>query len=81
MERHVLPSSRQIMPGVKLEVSTLGGYSVLYHGEYIGWIHASVGDQWNAYLRHPNPGVAGEPLGKFNQLEAVRQILEAAMTR
>jgi hypothetical protein len=54
----------------------MGGYSVTCGGKYIGYIHATVGDQWNAYVRR-----VGEPddhLGRFGQEEAVRRIVLAA---
>jgi hypothetical protein len=70
----VAPSSREILPGVRLEVSTVGGYSVTYDGDYIGWIHASVGDRWNAYRRVPGEPM-GDHLGRFTQLEAVSHIV------
>jgi hypothetical protein len=64
--------------GVTLTRSTLGGYAVEWNGNYIGWIHASSGDTWNAYLRSARNGSAGSPLGRFTQNEAVRQIAIAA---
>lgn len=77
MERRVQPGKREILPGVTLAVSTMGGYSVERDGDYVGWIHASIGNQWNAYLRRPGEPL-GELLGKFDQDEAVRRIIAAA---
>lgn len=77
MEHRVPPSSKEILPGVCLEVSTVGGYSVTHDGDYIGWIHASVGDRWNAYRRVPGDPM-GDHLGRFNQVEAVRRIVAAS---
>jgi len=66
--------------GVELTRSPLGGYAVEWNGKFIGWIHASIGDKWNAFVRNieqRNPG-PGTPLGRFTQKEAVRQIAIAA---
>jgi hypothetical protein len=75
MDRRVPPSSREIA-GATLTVSTMGGYSVTYDGEYIGFIHATVGDRWNAYVRRV--GELDHHLGRFGQEEAVRRIVLAA---
>jgi hypothetical protein len=65
--------------GVALTRSPLGGYAVEWNGKFIGWIHASVGDQWNAYVRSiGQDNSTGTPLGRFVQNEAVRQIAIAA---
>ena len=77
MEDRVPPSSREFLPGVCLEGSTVGGYSVTHDGAYIGWIHASVGDHWNAYRRVPGEPM-GDHLGRFNQAEAVSRIVAAS---
>ena len=74
MERRVPPGEREIA-GAKLKVSTMGGYSIEHDGEYVGWIHASAGDRWNAYLRRP--GTSGDFLGRFGQEEAVLAIVKA----
>jgi len=55
-----------------------GGYSVEWNGKSIGWLHASFGDKWNAYLRAAETGDSGHLLGRFTQKEAVRQIAIAA---
>lgn len=75
MERRVPPVKREILPGITLSVSVLGGYSVEREGDYIGWIHASIGDRWNAYVRRP--GATGDLLGRYAQDEAVRAIVTA----
>lgn len=74
MERRVPPSSRMIA-GATLTVSTMGGYSVHLGGTYIGYIHASVGDQWNAYVRRLDN--LDDHLGRFTQDRAVQQIVES----
>ena len=75
MERRVPPAKREILPGVTLTVSVIGGYSIERDGDYIGWIHASFGDHWNAYVRRP--GTAGDLVGRFVQEEAVKAIVTA----
>ena len=75
MERRIPPARREILPGVTLEVSVMGGYSIKRKGDYIGWIHASVGDRWNAYVRRP--GTSGDLLGRYPQEEAVKVIVAA----
>ncbi|MEU4244250.1 hypothetical protein [Actinoplanes sp. NPDC026619] len=73
-DRQVLPRTREIA-GATLTVSTSGGYSVLYEGVYIGYIHASFGDRWNAYVRRVR--ALDDYLGKLGQEEAVRRIIGA----
>ncbi|WP_221326906.1 hypothetical protein [Actinoplanes sp. L3-i22] len=63
------------MSSVILKVSVMGGYSVEPEGDYIGWIHASVGDRWSPYVRRP--GTSGDLLGRFTQEEAVKVIVTA----
>lgn len=75
MDRRVPRGHREIVPGVALTVSTMGGYSIDRDGDYIGWIHASVGDQWNAYVRRP--GTSGDFVGRFGQQDAVKAIMTA----
>lgn len=75
------PDTKELLPGVTLTRSTLGGFSVEYNGRYVGWIHASLGDHWNAYVRStmPNSGNRGGIcIGTFTQLEAVRAIAQQA---
>jgi hypothetical protein len=73
MERRIPPAKREVLPGVILKVSVMGGYSVEREGDYIGWIHASIGDRWSAYVRRP--GTSGELLGRYTQEEAVKAIV------
>lgn len=75
MERRVPPAELEVRPGVLLKVSVLGGYSVERGGEYIGWIHASVGNYWNAYVRRP--GASGDHVGRHTQAYAVSAIVAA----
>lgn len=73
-ERRVVPRSMDVA-GAKLIVSTSGGYSVLYDGVYIGYVHASLGDHWNAYIRRVK--ALDDHLGRFRQEDAVRRIIGA----
>jgi len=75
VDRRVLAAEREIEPGLTLAVSTTSGYSVHRGADYIGWIHASVGDRWQAYVRVP--GGLGRHLGKLRQDDAVRAIARA----
>lgn len=75
MERRVSPTKREVLPGVTLTVSVAGGYSIERDGDYIGWIHASLGDHWNAYVRRP--GTGGDLVGRFAQEDAVKAIVSA----
>jgi hypothetical protein len=75
VERRVPPAKREVLAGVILKVSVMGGYSVEREGDYIGWIHASIGDRWSAYVRRP--GTTGDLLGRFAQDEAVKAIVTA----
>lgn len=75
MARRVPPSEREVY-GARLVRSTEGGYSVLIGRAYLGYIHASVGDQWNVYRRMINQ--LDDHLGRVSgQDEAVRRILIA----
>jgi len=60
--------------GVRLTRNPLGGHAVEWNGKFIGWLHASYGDKWNAYVRGAKPGVTGLPLGRFTKNESVRRI-------
>jgi|SRR4051812_28623387 hypothetical protein len=75
VERRVPPAKREVLPGVTLTVSVIGGYSIERDGDYIGWIHASIGNRWNAYVRRP--GTGGDLVGRFVQEEAVKAIMTA----
>ena len=74
MERRV-PSSTREIAGANLTISTMGGYSVEVDGVYIGFMHASQGNLFNAYQRVP-----GQPdnwLGMFIAEDAVHAIMGA----
>jgi hypothetical protein len=75
VERRVPPAKREVLAGVILKVSVMGGYSIEREGDYIGWIHASIGDRWSAYVRRP--GTSGDLLGRYTQDEAVKAIVTA----
>ncbi|GIE96689.1 hypothetical protein [Paractinoplanes rishiriensis] len=71
--------SREFFPkGITLSRNDLGGLAVEWNGIFIGWIHASIGDQWNAYVRGKKNGDPGIMLGRFTKDEAVRRIALAA---
>lgn len=61
--------------GATLVVSTTNGFSVIHDGDYLGYIHASAGNQWNAYQRHEDR--FDDHLGRYTQEEAVRSIMRA----
>lgn len=75
MERRVPPAKHEVLPRVTLTMSVIGGYSIERDGDYIGWIHASLGDRWNAYVRRP--GTGGDLVGRFVREEAVSAIMAA----
>jgi hypothetical protein len=75
MERRVPPSERKIA-GATLTVSTNGGFSVTHNRDYIGYLHASVGDQFRVYRRMINE--MDIFLGRFNLEDGVRAILHAS---
>lgn len=70
---------REIMPGIFLSRGSLGATVVKKKGRILGWLHASYGQQWNAYLANGPHG--GEHLGRFTQYDAVNIIVEAAGTQ
>ena len=74
MERRV-PSSTREIAGAKLTISTMGGYSVTVDDIYIGFLHASQGNLFNAYQRMP--GGVPNWLGKYVEEAAVRAIKAA----
>jgi hypothetical protein len=53
----------------------MGGYSVHLGGAYIGFSHASIGNQWNAYVCRLD--ALDDHLGRFNQERAVGEIVDA----
>ncbi|GID98021.1 hypothetical protein Adi01nite_74330 [Amorphoplanes digitatis] len=72
------PGRDAFLRGIQLARTPLGGYGVYWNGTLIGWIHASIGNKWNGYVRGRNPGDTGRPIGRFTQQEAVRRIALAA---
>ncbi len=50
MERRI-PQKQVEIPGAFLTRLTTDGYSVARRHEYIGYLHASVGDRFNVYQR------------------------------
>jgi hypothetical protein len=74
VERRV-PSRTREIAGATLTISTMGGYSVVVDGDYIGFMHAAQGNMFNAYQRVP--GGTGNWLGKFVEEDAVDAILKA----
>jgi hypothetical protein len=77
MESRV-PTSERVSDGVTLERTASGGYAVKWSGQFIGWIHATVGDRWNAYLRPIKDCEPEITLGRFRRDDAVRRIAVAA---
>ena len=72
------PGSDPLPDGVIVARTDLGGVGVEWNGNLIGWLHASIGDKWNAYVCGPSAGDPGRLLGRFTKSEAVRRIaLEA----
>ena len=74
MERRV-PGGQREIAGAVLTLSTMGGYSVTHRNDYLGYLHASVGDQFNAYRRKAN--AMDDWLGKYRLEEGVKAILRA----
>lgn len=78
MERRV-PGERLEIAGAVLTVSTMGGYSVTHRGDYVGYLHASVGDQFNVYRRKVNE--MDDWLGRYRLEDGVKAILRACGRR
>jgi hypothetical protein len=74
MERRV-PGGQREIAGAVLTVSTRGGYSVTHRSDYVGYLHASVGDQFNVYRRKVN--AMDDWLGKYRLEDGVKAILRA----
>ena len=70
-----VPGGQREIAGAVLTRSTMGGYSVTHRSDYLGYLHASVGDQFNVYLRKVNE--MDDWLGKFRLDEGVKAILRA----
>jgi hypothetical protein len=67
MERRV-PGGQREIAGAVLTLSTMGGYSVTHRSDYLGYLHASVGDQFNVYRRKAN--AMDDWLGKYGSKKA-----------
>jgi hypothetical protein len=63
---------------VKLCRNDLGSWVIEVNGNFVGWIHANLGDKWIAYVRGDQAGDPGQLLGRFTKNEAVRRIALAA---
>jgi hypothetical protein len=74
MERRV-PAGQREIAGAVLTRSTMGGFSVTHRSEYLGYLHASLGDQFNVYRRKVN--AVDDWLGKYRLEEGVKAILRA----
>ncbi len=74
MERRV-PGRQREIAGAVLTLSTMGGYSVIHRSDYLGYLHASVGDQFNVYRRKVN--AEDDWLGKYRLEEGVKAIMRA----
>jgi hypothetical protein len=64
-------SAREVLPGVVVIRSVSGSVSVVDHGRFAGWLHASSGATWNAFVP------PGTNLGKFT-MESAAQVIVAA---
>ncbi|MDI6099338.1 hypothetical protein QLQ12_12120 [Actinoplanes sp. NEAU-A12] len=77
MERRIPLADREILPGITLKVSTMGGYSVHVGTGYVGWINAAGDGLFNAYVRVPGHS-GGSWLGKYaGEAESARQVVSA----
>jgi hypothetical protein len=74
VERRV-PGGQREIAGAVLTVSTMGGFSVTHRSEYVGYLHASLGDQFNVYRRKVNE--MDDWLGKYRLDDGVKAILRA----
>ena len=74
MERRV-PGGQREVAGAVLTLSTMGGYSATHRSDYLGYLHASVGDQFNVYRRKVN--AMDDWLGKYRLEDGVKAILRA----
>ena len=68
-------SAREVLPGVVVIRSMSGSVSVVDHGCFVGWLHASSGATWNAFVP-PDTN-----LGKFTMEAAARVIVAASHAR
>ena len=68
--------------GVIVARTDLGGVGVEWNGNLIGWLHASIGDKWNAYVCDGGAVEIGRLVGRFTKEEAVWRIaLEAGWSK
>lgn len=67
-----LHAVREVLPGVVVVRSPSGSVSVVDHGRFAGWLHASSGNTWNAFI--PTPFTH---LGRFTMDAATRVIIAA----
>lgn len=74
MKRRV-PGGQREIAGAVLTCSTMGGFSVTYRSDYVGYLHASVGDKFNVYRRKVN--AMDDWLGKYRLEDGVKAILRA----
>ena len=74
MERRV-PGGQREIAGAVLTLSTMGGFSVTHRSDYLGYLHASVGDQFNVYRRKVDE--MDDWLGKYRLDDGVKAILRA----
>ncbi len=75
MERRV-PGGQREIAGAVLTLSTTAGFSVTHRSDYVGYLHASVGDQLNVYRRKVN--AMDDWLGKYRLEDGVKAILRAS---
>jgi hypothetical protein len=68
-------SAREVLPGVVVIRSVSGTVSVVDHGRFAGWLHASSGATWNAFVP-PDTN-----LGKFTMESAAQAIVAAYHAR
>ncbi len=71
-----VPKGQREIAGAILVQSTMGGFSVIHRNDYLGYLHASVGDKFNVYRRKLNE--MDDWLGKFQLEDGVRAILRAS---
>lgn len=65
------------VPGIDLERSTLGGYSVNRKGARLGWIHGDDRDGWRAFVPSGDNS-PGRPLGKAESKDGAVLLIVAA---
>jgi hypothetical protein len=68
-------STREVLPGVVVSRGASGAVSVIDHGRFAGWLHASSGATWNAFVP------PGTRLGKITLQYAAQVIVTAYHAR